>query len=91
MITCFQNTPQRYTSFNVATHTEMADPVLLKLIEQVTQSVRSKRHKLFEYESDQTNAETFHNVFASVLYKHTMFDAFPHACNRSYSMSRWYA
>ena len=52
VITCFQNIPQRYTSFDVATHTEMADPVLLKFIEQVKQSVRSKRRSLFENESE---------------------------------------
>ena len=67
MITCFQNTPQRYTSFDVATDTEMADPVLLKLIEQITQSVCSKRRKLFENESEVSQTKQMRKLFIMSL------------------------
>ena len=52
MIAYYSNQPQRYKSFSLESYSGMFDSVLLDFIKLLTQSVRSKRQRLFESEYD---------------------------------------
>ena len=66
----YKNTPQKYNTFNASTHTEMADPVLLQFLKQVTQSVRSRRRNLFESEEEVSQKKQMQLLFliSSILF-----------------------
>ena len=70
LITCFQNNPQLYTTFNIASYKEMVDPTLLQFIQQVTNSVRNRRRKLFESETGVNQVKQVRQLFllSSLLY-----------------------
>ena len=48
----YKNKPQKYKSFDMASYTAMINPDLLEFIKLLTQSIRSKRRKLFDQEND---------------------------------------
>ena len=63
MITFYQNEPQRYKTFDVGSYIKMTEPILLQFIQQLTQSVRSKRRKLFETEAEVRQTKQMRQLF----------------------------
>ena len=52
LITRYQDVPKEYTMFSISSYKQLIDPALLLFIEKLTQSVRSRRRKLFQSEAD---------------------------------------
>lgn len=48
----FSNAPEKYASFAIEWLYEAVDPQLISFIQQLTQSVRSRRRKLFNTDSE---------------------------------------
>ena len=55
LISTFEGNPNKYSTFNLISYKDMLDPVLLQFIQQVTNSVRGRRRKLFQDEFNDTN------------------------------------
>ena len=67
LITIYQDTPQQYTSFSIASYKHMIDPALLLFIEQLTRSVRSRRQKLFQNERDASQTKQLRQLYIIAL------------------------
>ena len=63
LITTCQNAPQQYATFSITSYRQMIDPTLLLFIEQLTQSVRSKRRKLFQSEVDVSQTKQLRQLY----------------------------
>ena len=70
LIASYQNNPQLYATFNITSYKETVDPILLQFIQQVTYSMRNRRRKLFESETEVNQTKQVRQLFllASLLY-----------------------
>ena len=70
MILSYQGKPNMYTTFDVSTHIELLDPILLQFIQKVTQSIRSKQRKLFADQAEVNQTKKMRQLFllASLLF-----------------------
>ncbi len=64
LVSEFQGSPSKYTTLNLAAFQQSLDPTLLSFIQQLTQSVRSRKRKLFESESDVANTKHIRQLYA---------------------------
>ncbi len=55
LTTEYQKNPSQYTSLNLRGLLDSLDPLLERFLHKITQSVRSRKRKLFENESDTVN------------------------------------
>ena len=51
LIISYKNDPYQYTTFDITSYRKSIDPVLLYFIEQLTQSLCTKRRKFFQAEA----------------------------------------
>ena len=52
LIISYKNDPYQYTTFDITSYRKSIDPVLLYFIEQLTQSLYTKRRKLYQAEAE---------------------------------------
>ena len=63
LITSYQNTPQLYATFDTISYQKLIDPVLLHFIEQLTQTVRTRRRKLFQNEAEVSHTKQVRQLY----------------------------
>ena len=56
--------PQKYTQLNIATLRATIDPVLLHFIERVTETVRTRKRRLFPSESEAIHTKQVRQIYA---------------------------
>ncbi len=59
----FRDSPDKYAAFSIEWLYEAVDPHLIKFVQQQTQSVRNRRRKLFDSESEVTNTRRMRQVY----------------------------
>lgn len=68
LIASFQNSPEKYAKLDINTLSEKVDPTPLQFIQLVTQSVRSKRCKLFQIESEIGHTKPYASCTSSACF-----------------------
>ena len=62
-VASFSDIPEKYATFSIEQLYETVDPHLMRFIQQITQSVRNRRRKLFSSESEVTTTRRMHQMY----------------------------
>ena len=63
LIRKYQDNPRESAAFSISSYRQLIDPALLLFIEKLTQSVRNRRRKLFQSESDLAHTKQLRQLY----------------------------